>query len=153
MVTALTVATRLVAKHSQPPCWSLLSGCSKREPLDNTVYDDRGVGPIWEEQEVKVRNQSAMTEALSKQKMCYTLLQVIFGAGSPMASQGIINSRPTSWRYSGRGGTRNVGGSLEKNSLFISLQQQIIIFFYFKPESSNLTCKMTLVGSDWPIVP
>ncbi|XP_034728221.1 protein turtle homolog B-like [Etheostoma cragini] len=48
-VPALTVATRLVARHSQPPWWSLLSGCSSSEPLASTVYGERGLGPIWEE--------------------------------------------------------------------------------------------------------
>ncbi|TNN86414.1 hypothetical protein EYF80_003184 [Liparis tanakae] len=48
-VPALTVATRFVAKHSQPPWWSLLSGCSRREPLAITAYRERGVGPICEE--------------------------------------------------------------------------------------------------------
>lgn len=45
-VPALTVATRLVAKHSHPPWWSLLSGFSSREPLANSVYWERGEGPI-----------------------------------------------------------------------------------------------------------
>lgn len=57
-VPALTVATRLVARHSQPPWWSLLTGCSRREPLANTVYGERGVGPICEggHRLVKIRN-------------------------------------------------------------------------------------------------
>lgn len=46
-VPALTVATRLVAKHSQPPWWSLLTGCSKREPLASTEYSEWGEGPIY----------------------------------------------------------------------------------------------------------
>lgn len=58
-VPAPTVATRLVAKHSQPPWWSLLSGRSRREPLAITVYRERGVVPICEEgqQQVKIRHE------------------------------------------------------------------------------------------------
>lgn len=53
-VPALTVATRLVAKHSQPPWWSLLRGCSKRDPLDSTTYGERGLGPICQDEHKKV---------------------------------------------------------------------------------------------------
>jgi len=58
-VPALTVTTRFVAKHSQPPWWSLLSGCSRREPLAITVYRERGVGPICEEgqEQVTIRQE------------------------------------------------------------------------------------------------
>lgn len=49
-VPALTVATRLVAKHSQPPWWSLLTGCSRRDPLASTEYSEWGEGPIFDEQ-------------------------------------------------------------------------------------------------------
>lgn len=47
----------------------------------------------------------------ASEEVISTLLHVTFGVGSPLASQGMINSLPTSWRYSGRGRTLNIGGS------------------------------------------
>lgn len=54
-VPVLTVATRLVARHSQPPWWSFLRGFRRREPLDSTVYVERGVGPTYELREQQQR--------------------------------------------------------------------------------------------------
>lgn len=56
---------------------------------------------------------------LTSEEVISTLLHVTFGVGSPLASQGMINSLPTSWRYSGRGRTLNVGGSWKTRKYFI----------------------------------
>ena len=50
-----------------------------------------------------------------------TLLHVMFGGGSPLGSQGMISSLPTSWTYSGWGGTRSDGGSWRREGALLYL--------------------------------
>lgn len=49
-----------------------------------------------------------------------TLVQVILGAGSPCAWQGMISSLPNSCRYSALGDTRNNGGSYEGEGMLMT---------------------------------
>ena len=47
VVLVFTVATLLEEEHSHAPWWSLLSGCSTKEPLAATVKEELGERPTW----------------------------------------------------------------------------------------------------------